>query len=180
MKKYLVWAVIGAVAVAAFLFVNATRAAETAAAGGIKWYTWDEAMKLNTIEKRPMVIDVYTNWCHWCKVMDKQTFVNDTVAQYVNTHYYPIKLNAEQRDTIVYNGHAFAFLPDYRSHELAVALLDGQMSYPTLVYLNGTMERVMISPGYKQPADLMPELEFVKTEAYKTQTMEQFVAAKKK
>ena len=62
----------------------------------IKWLTIEQAYALNQKEPRKMVIDVYTDWCGWCKVMDRETFSKPAIAEFVNKNYYAVKLNAEQ------------------------------------------------------------------------------------
>ena len=147
----------------------------------VKWLSWEEAMEANKKQPRKIVVDVYTSWCGWCKVMDKQTFPNDTVADYLNKYYYCVKLDAEGRDTIRFSNQTFVYITPEKGggrngiHTLAYSLLDGQMSFPTLVYLTEKMERVAISPGYKTPEKLMPELRFTAEEAFRTKTFENFM-----
>ena len=71
----------------------------------IHWISFDEAIKLNSgYPKKKILIDVYTDWCGWCKKMDAVTFSNPVIASYINEHYWAVKLNAEGYDTIIYNG----------------------------------------------------------------------------
>jgi len=121
----------------------------------VKWYTWEEAVELQKKEPRKLMVDVYTDWCHWCKVMDKKTFEKQEVADYLNTHFYAIKLDAEQKEDIIWNGNKFEYRKAGRRgiHTLAYSLLDGKMSYPSIVFLNEKMERIMISAGFKKAPD---------------------------
>ena len=148
---------------------------------GVKWYTWEEAVKANEKEPRKFMVDVYTNWCHWCKVMDKKTFNKQEIADYLNEHFYPVKLNAEQKEDIVFNNNTFKYHKQGRRgvHTLAYSLLDGKMSYPSIVFLNEKFERAMISPGFKKPEEFIVELEFVKGEHYRTMHLSAFKAQKK-
>ncbi|MEJ8801961.1 thioredoxin family protein [Pontibacter sp. H249] len=114
----------------------------------IKWLTIEQAAARMKQEPRKVVIDVYTDWCGWCKKMDKSTFTDPEVAALVNKHYYAVKLDAEGKDPITLNGHTYTFKTEYRSHELAVALLQGQMSYPTTVYLDEKFNMIAPVPGY--------------------------------
>ncbi len=147
----------------------------------IKWYTWEEAMAANEKEPRKFVIDVYTNWCHWCKVMDKKTFSKKKIIEYVNANFYPIKFNAEQRADINFQGHTFKYVSSGRRgyHQLAGALLDGRLSYPSIVYLNEKMERIMISPGYKDDKAFITELVYANEEHYKTTDFDHYKKSKK-
>ncbi len=114
----------------------------------IKWLTMEEAAAKIKSEPRKVLIDVYTDWCGWCKKMDKSTFSDPTVAAYINKNYYAVKLNAESKAPVTLNGHTYNYNPEYKAHELAVALLNGQMSYPSTVYLNEKMEMLTPVPGY--------------------------------
>lgn len=102
------------------------------------------------IKKQPrkVVIDVYTDWCGWCKKMDKSTYTDPAVVEYINKNFYAVKLNAEGKDPITLGGHTYTYNPQYRAHELAVALLQGQMSFPTTVYLDERFNMLTPVPGY--------------------------------
>jgi thioredoxin-related protein len=143
----------------------------------IKWYSWEEAVALSQKNPKKMMIDVYTDWCGWCKRMDKTTFEDAQVAEYVNKNFYAVKLNAEQRADIQFNGETFKFVETGNGkgiHTLAYSLLDGKMGYPSLVYLNEKFERIMISPGFKETPDLLTELRFAAEEAYNKKSWETY------
>lgn len=146
----------------------------------IKWYTWEEAVALNKTHPKKIFVDVYTDWCGWCKRMDKATFTDPQVVAYMSEHFYAVKLNAEQKADIQFNGETFKYVDDGHGrgvHSLAYSLLDGQMSYPTTVYINEKYERIMISKGYKEVPDLMKELRFAAEEQYNKTTWDQYKAA---
>lgn len=150
----------------------------TNATAGINWLTWEQAVELNQKKPRKIIVDVFTDWCGWCKKMDKGTFMDPKVAAYVNEKFYAVKLNAEQRADINFNAEVFKFVPNDTGrggvHSLAYALLDGKMGYPSMVYLNEKYERIMISPGYKETEDMLKELRFAAEEFYSKTTWEQF------
>lgn len=143
----------------------------------VKWYTWDEAVALNKVKPKKFMVDVYTDWCGWCKVMDKKTFTDEAVAKFIGHNFYPIKFNAEQKDDVKFNGQTYKYVETNGGrgiHTLAYALLDGKMGYPTVVYLNEKYERILISPGYKEPADMTKELRFIAEQQYLKTTWEAY------
>ena len=144
----------------------------------IKWYTWDEAYELSKTAPKKIFIDMYTNWCGWCKKMDKTTFKDPELVEYLNENFYAIKFNAEQRETIVYNDRKFEFMQAGRRgvHQLAYALLDGRLGYPAFVTLDEEFARIMISPGYKQAPQLMKELKFALEEKYMEMSFEDYMS----
>ena len=135
----------------------------------VNWLTFEEALEKSKIEKRKIFIDVYTDWCGWCKVMDKKTFSEATVANYLNEKYYAVKLNAEQTEDILFRDHTFKFVPNGRRgyHELAVWLLQGKLSYPTVVFLDEDFNPIQPLPGYREPKDIHPILTFFGEDQHK-------------
>ena len=141
----------------------------------VKWLTIEEAEKLTAKEPRKFFIDVYTDWCGWCKRMDANTFQVEDVAAYLNAYFYPVKLNAEGKAPITLGGHTYRFKPEYRSHELAVSILNGQMSYPTIAYMDEKLQLITVVPGYRTPEELRPLLVFIAQDYYKTMNWETFM-----
>ena len=160
----------------AFTVSNTT---EPPVAEKINWMTWDEAIEANKKKPKKIFVDVYTDWCGWCKKMDKSTFVDPAIVKNINENFYAIKFDAEQKETITFDGNEFKFVNQGRRgvHQLAYSLLDGRMGYPAFVFLDETFSRIMISPGYKEPKQLQKELEFTKTEAYKKTSWEAYSRA---
>ena len=69
--------------------------------------SFEEAVERCAKEPKMVFIDVYTDWCGWCKRMDQSTFANPVIAQYMNDHFYAVKFDAERQDTITFQGHQF-------------------------------------------------------------------------
>ena len=143
----------------------------------IEWLSWEEAISRSQTTPKKIFIDVYTDWCGWCKRMDASTFTDPAVIQTMNEHFYAVKLDAEQREDIVFDGHTFRYIANAGRrgvHELAYSLLDGQMSYPSFVYLDEIKQRISISPGYKDAAMMGIELKFIGEEHFENQTYEEY------
>lgn len=143
----------------------------------INWMDWESAVKANEKEPRKIFVDVYTDWCGWCKRMDAGAFSDPEIVSYVNKNFYAVKLDAEMKETINWRDKEFKYIPDAGRrgiHTLAYSLLEGQMGYPTIVYLDENVDRIFISPGYKQSDALMKEMKFAFEEHYKTTSWEEY------
>ncbi len=144
----------------------------------IKWYTFQEAFDLGKTKPKKIFIDVYTDWCGWCKKMDASTFKDPGVIKIMNKYFYAVKLNAEMKDTIRMDTVKFVN-PNpgatRSTHQLAAALLNNQMSYPTTVYLNEKFALLSQPvPGYQTPESISPILVYLGEDLYDKQTWEEF------
>lgn len=123
---------------------------EKAAAEKLKWISLDAAADGLKKEKRPVLIDLYTDWCGWCKVMDRKTYGNKNVTSYVQEKFYPVKFDAEGRKSITWNGKTYDFNNRHKTHDFAIYLTNGQLSYPTTVIIPPGGEPQAI-PGFLAP-----------------------------
>jgi thioredoxin-related protein len=138
--------------------------------GTVKWISFEEAIKKSKTEKRPVFIDVYTDWCGWCKVMDKNTFNDPQVAKLLNEKFYAVKFDAEQKEDVVFNGNTFKFVPSGTKgyHQLAAALLNNQLSYPTVVFLTENFEMIQPLAGYRKAPEFHMIAQFIGEGHYKS------------
>jgi len=143
----------------------------------IRWYSFEEAYQLNKKKPKKIFIDVFTDWCGWCKKMDAETFTNSVISDYMMDHFYCVKLNAERKDTIIIDGVTFTN-PNPASkrstHQLAVELLKGNMSYPSYVFLNEKSQWLTVVSGYQQAHDFEPILHYFGEDAYVKTPWEDF------
>ena len=145
----------------------------------VKWYTIEEAFELNKKAPRKIMIDVYTDWCTWCKVMDDKTFSNNVIADYINAKFYAVKFNAEQKTDVVLRGKSYKFIASGRRgyNELAAELLNGQLGYPSVVFLDENTNIIQPVQGYIEAKPFDQIIKFIGGNAYKSTKWEDFQAS---
>ena len=142
----------------------------------VKWYTIKEALELTAREPRILIIDVYTDWCGWCKRMDAATFSNEDIAATLNRDFYPVKLNAEGKEDIVIGDKTYKFVDNGRRgyHELAAIVTKGRLSYPTISCVDEKGRVLNAYPGYKDAEQFKLFLAYFNEDAFKTRTWEEY------
>ena len=127
----------------------------------INWIDYPTAIELQKKDPKPIIVDVYTEWCGWCKKMDATTFSDPQVVKYMNENYYCVKFDAESKDTIVVSGKQYVYYktPEMRRgvNTLAVELLGGQMSYPSYVFVDAAGKK-SVAKGWMDVAKWMAVL----------------------
>ena len=147
----------------------------------INWVSLDQALELQKKTPKKIMIDVYTNWCGPCKMLDKNTFQNAQVADYVNKHYYAVKFNGEGNQVVKYKGKSYNN-PNYNpanankrnsAHTLANYLQIN--AYPTIVFMDEKGDVIAPIRGYQTPSQLELYLKMFKKDEHKVlDTQEKF------
>jgi uncharacterized protein YyaL (SSP411 family) len=90
----------------------------------VKWHEWSaEAFALAAKEDKPILLDIGAVWCHWCHVMDRESYEDATLAQVINEHYIAVKVDRDER-------------PDVDSrYQAAVSAISGQGGWPLTAIL---------------------------------------------
>lgn len=154
--------------------------AQTTTSNKINWMSFEEAIELNKTAPKKIFIDVYTDWCGWCTKMDKTTFLDPAIVNYMNENFYAVKFDAEQTGDIEFSGYTFTNKnPNGNgarkgTHELAQALLQSKMSYPSYVFMNEKNQVLTIVPGYAEAKEFLPILKYFGTDAFLKMTWEEF------
>lgn len=162
----------------AFLLISAGSQAQE-----VKWLSWNEAAALAATDKNPkkVFVDVYTDWCGWCKKMDKDTFQNPEVAAYMTENFYMVKLDGEGAEPIEFKGKTYKFVPSGRKgyHELAAALMQGRLSYPTTIFLDEKFNMLSPVPGYQKPEPFLNIARYFGEDIYKEKDWKTYAEAGK-
>lgn len=126
----------------------------------VNWMSLEQAIEAQKKSPKPIMMDVYTNWCGPCRMLDKNTFQDARVAKYLNQNFYSVKFNAEGPDALIYQGVTYNN-PDYDEskkagrngvHEFTIAL--GVNSYPTVYFMDDGGQPLMPLIGYRTPAQI--------------------------
>lgn len=142
----------------------------------MKWYGINEAFELAKDKPRPILLDVYTNWNSWCDYMMKTTFANKTIADYINANFYAARLNAETLDTIDFQGKKYfnRNIGRRSANDLAIKLLDGNLTYPSIILFGENGERLVAS-GYKEHKDIEPYLVYFAEKLHTKTSIDSFI-----
>jgi thioredoxin-related protein len=117
----------------------------------INWLTFEEAAAKTQENPKMVFVDVYTDWCGWCKKMDKETFSDPAVVAYINENFYPVKMNAEdQKRKYMFRGKEYT--------DATMASVMRVRSYPNFVIMDASMENITQYPGYRQPEPFLTGL----------------------
>lgn len=151
----------------------------TSAQEKINWMSWEEAVKKSETEQRKIFVDIYTDWCTWCKRMDKATFQDEAIAKYMNENYYAVKFDAEQKTAINFRGKTYEYVSKGRRgyNQLAAELTQGRLSYPTIVFLDEGINIIQPIPGFRAKTEFEMMMTFFAEDFYKDTPWKTYVKA---
>ena len=144
----------------------------TIKAQSIQWMTLEEALSAQKEVPKKIIIDVYTDWCGPCKLMDKKTFGNRDVSQYINENFYAVKFNAEGNEEVSFFETTFKnpkYNPARKGRRNATHQLTrffGIRGYPTVVFISEDGAPIMPVTGYLTPQQLELYLKMIKQGDY--------------
>jgi thioredoxin-related protein len=133
-----------------------------------QWVAMNQAMSGSMVDGKKMLINVYTDWCEYCKKMDRTVFSDSLVLSSMSEFYHSVRLNAES-ETIVY------FQQEYISEkELAKRL--GITTYPTILFYDPSGELILQINGFMPSVDFNKMLIYIGEDAYQKTDFHEFAA----
>ncbi|PKH49256.1 thioredoxin [Tenacibaculum sp. Bg11-29] len=145
----------------------------------VNWLTFEEALEKNKETPKPILVDLYTDWCGWCKKMDKTTYKNNVIVKFINENYYAVKMDGEGKEDISFKGKTYKYVQKGKSkyHELAAAIMKGKMSYPSTAFFDLEERLIQTVPGYLAEKKFEMVLAFFTKDNYKTKKWSEFSKA---
>ena len=140
----------------------------------INWLTIEEANAKLKVESKPVIIDLYTNWCYWCKVMDKKTYNNSNVISYINENFYAVKLNAESKDTVRWANKNFIYNPHNKVNDFALFATRGQLAFPNTIIFGDSNQEPASIPGFMEPKEIEVILKYFGEKVYRTKNFNEY------
>lgn len=136
----------------------------------LKWKGFDEGLAEAKKVNKKILVDVYTDWCGWCKKMDKEVYADKEVAEYLAKRYVVIKLNAESDAQLTYRDQTLSQI------ELTQAF--GVRGYPATIFMKADGDPITLLPGYLPPEKFIDVLKFIGEDHYLTTKWEEYLTQK--
>ncbi len=143
---------------------------------GVAWLSPQAAQARLQVAQKPLLIDVYTTWCQYCRLMDATIWRHDSVAAYVAEYFIAIKFDAESKVPVSWQGTEYLYQPRFKVHQLAVNWLQGNMVYPSTV-LVPPEGAAQVIPGALKVAEVETLLKYYGSGAYLQTRFEDFKQA---
>lgn len=134
----------------------------------ISWLLYEDALRKGKLENKNIFVDFYTDWCGWCKRLDKDVYSDSGVKALLSKHFVNVKVNAESRRSFKLDDGA-----EFSEASLARDVYQVQ-GYPALWFLTSEGEKLTYIPGYVPKDKFINILNFIRTKAYLTKKFEEF------
>lgn len=128
-------------------------------ASDAEWIDFESGIEKAAKENKHSLIDFYTDWCHWCKVMDEKTFQEKSVSSYLGDRFITVRIDAEnEKKSVHFKGKTYTY------PELTRAF--GVTGFPSLAFLNHESELVTVIPGYIPAEEFLVILKYIDQRCY--------------
>jgi len=126
----------------------------------IQWQPYDTGLKMIKEQNKKGFLHFYTDWCTYCKIMNKNTFVDAKIINYLNDNFISIRVNADKQKSVA---------KEY-----------GVSRFPSTWFIAEDSTSLSNQPGYIQPEMLLNMLKFLNTDSFKEMKFSQFIESQEK
>jgi len=137
----------------------------------ITWHQFADAVAKARHEKKMLVVDFYTDWCTWCKVMEEKTYRAKSIVDFAKKKLVMAKVNAESNEKTQFQDK------EYTYRQLAQAF--GVRGFPTTAFLTENGELITLVSGYIPPEKFLPILNFLQGKHYEKMSFDEYMAKHK-
>ncbi|MGH2566707.1 MAG: thioredoxin family protein [Bacteroidota bacterium] len=155
------------IAVAYSLLSSGSTGASVGSDHKLVWHSFNEGLEQSSKQNKMVLVDVYTDWCGWCKKMDKEVYTDEKVVAIISEKFVVVKLDAESSEKLRYDGKEFT------EQEFARAI--GVDGYPTTIFFQPDAQPITRVPGYMEARMFANVLNYIGGEHYKTISYEDFL-----
>jgi thioredoxin-related protein len=149
------------------LFANTSSNMNSANSGNLRWTNYTDGIQQASVTNKKILIDVYTDWCGWCKKMESDTYSDDRIESYLRENYILVKLNAES--------DAKEMLGEVEVTQASLAKAYGVTGYPTTVFLMPDGKFITSVAGYMKPTEFSQVLKFIGEDYYKKMSYQDYL-----
>lgn len=133
----------------------------------LKWYSFDDGLALAKKEKKMVLIDFYTDWCGFCKKMDRETYSDQRIIRYLNEKYVLVKINPEKSGDLKFRGNTYTYS--------TFARYIGVNGYPSTLFMEFDEELITMVPGFVSADEFINMIRFLGDRHYKTMKYDEFL-----
>jgi len=155
------------IALFAILLLNPKVTMNNISDGDLVWRNFTDGIREASASNKKVLVDVYTDWCGWCKRMEKDTYSDEDIKNYLTANYVIVRLNAES--------DAKEMLGDAEVTEATLAKAYGVTGYPTMVFLMPDGKFITSVAGYMKPSEFLPVLKYICEDYYKQMNYQDYL-----
>lgn len=137
----------------------------------LRWKNFSDGIAEAKKTNKKILVDVYTDWCGWCKKMDKEVYANKDITAYLADRYVVVKLDAESDSRITYDDKAMS--------EMQLAQAFGVNGYPTTIFMRADGMAITLVPGYIRAETFIKVIKYIGENHYEKMKWEEYVAKKR-
>jgi uncharacterized protein YyaL (SSP411 family) len=132
----------------------------------ITWHSFDEGMALAARENKKVLVDVYTDWCVWCKKMDKEVYTDDQIGRILEENFVAVKYNPESQELVTVDNQQM------NGGMFTQAM--GVSGYPSTLIFGADGKPITKLDGFQETKGFATVLQFIGEDHYKTKSFQQF------